>query len=231
MMKHPKLLIGILVFTIAAVLFLPAAVLYLSEDLATDALHDRVLKLLDEKRNTSKDALISAIYAKYSDIPYTISTYDEFQYALPVYKTDENVFVNQTLKQLQQLEQIGLIKQSYFAYLAANKQMISRTNEYQGEGLHYSKVRIFLAKDQFETAVTAYEIENNSEAIISLKMPKQYVTLNQTVLQNYIDYLALAADDWVYYENAAVSKSQRIEIKAEVIHDMISVSLMPHPYD
>lgn len=30
---------------------------------------------------------------------------------------------------------------------------------------------------------------------------------------------------------AAGSKSQQIEIKAEVIHDMISVSLMPHPYD
>lgn len=231
MMKPSKRFITLLICAVTAILLFPTIVLYIMEDINVNSLHEQVIKLLEERQNTSKHLLISAVYAKYSDSHYAITTTDELQYPLPYYQAEDSVIVNDTLLQLKQLEHIGMIKTAYFTDIATNQQMISRINEYQGDAVNYSKIRIFLSADQFQTAFTAYERENITDKIISLKIPKQYIDMNKTVLMNYIRYLDIEADDWVINDTLAVSKTRRIHIKTEVIHDLFSIAVLPHPYD
>ena len=132
---------------------------------------------------------------------------------------------------LQELKETGLIKASLFNYLQDNQEMITRTKEFHGEQMSYIRNSIYLPNDQFETAFLSYEIENVSGKVISLKLPKQYIEINQTVLTDYIAYLDLAEYDWEYHESYLLSKQLRAEIKIETIHDIAVISLIPHPFE
>ena len=208
MKKRNIILIGI--FLIMISLILPTGILYLLEDMNTDALHDTLTDILNDKKSGSNHQIIDVVYAKYGDQSYQIDTSDSREPAVLYYQID-----NQTI----------------FTYLQDNQEMITRTKEFHGEQMSYIRNSIYLPNDRFETAFLSYEIENVSGKVISLKLPKQYIEINQTVLTDYIAYLDLAEYDWEYHESYLLSKQLRAEIKIETIHDIAVISLIPHPFE
>lgn len=228
-MKRNIILIGIFITIISLVL--PAGILYLLEDMNTDALHDTLAAILDGKKSSSNHQFIDSVYAKYSDQSYQIDTSDSREPAVLYYQIDNQTISNQTLMKLQELKEIGLIKASLFTYLQDNREMITRTKKFHGEQMSYIRNSIYLPNDQFETAFLSYEIENASGKVISLKLPKQYTVINQTVLRDYIAYLDLAEYDWEYHESYLLSKQLRAELKVETIQDIVVISLIPHPFE
>lgn len=228
-MKRNIILIGIFITIISLVL--PAGILYLLEDMNTDALHDTLAAILDDKKSSSNHQFIDSVYAKYSDQSYQIDTSDSREPAVLYYQIDNQTISNQTLMKLQELKEIGLIKASLFTFLQDNREMITRTKKFHGEQMSYIRNSIYLPNDQFETAFLSYEIENASGKVISLKLPKQYTVINQTVLRDYIAYLDLAEYDWEYHESYLLSKQLRAELKVETIQDIAVISLIPHPFE
>ncbi len=228
-MKRNIILIGIFITIISLVL--PAGILYLLEDMNTDALHDTLAAILDGKKSSSNHQFIDSVYAKYSDQSYQIDTSDSREPAVLYYQIDNQTISNQTLMKLQELKEIGLIKASLFTFLQDNREMITRTKKFHGEQMSYIRNSIYLPNDQFETAFLSYEIEHASGKVISLKLPKQYTVINQTVLRDYIAYLDLAEYDWEYHESYLLSKQLRAELKVETIQDIAVISLIPHPFE
>lgn len=228
-MKRNIILIGIFITIISLVL--PAGILYLLEDMNTDALHDTLAAILDGKKSSSNHQFIDSVYAKYSDQSYQIDTSDSREPAVLYYQIDNQTISNQTLMKLQELKEIGLIKASLFTFLQDNREMITRTKKFHGEQMSYIRNSIYLPNDQFETAFLSYEIEHASRKVISLKLPKQYTVINQTVLRDYIAYLDLAEYDWEYHESYLLSKQLRAELKVETIQDIAVISLIPHPFE
>ena len=229
MKKRNIILIGI--FLIMISLIQPTGILYLLEDMNTDALHDTLTDILNDKKSGSNHQIIDVVYAKYGDQSYQIDTSDSREPAVLYYQIDNQTISNKTLMKLQELKEIGLIKASLFTYLQDNQEMITRTKEFHGEQISYIRNSIYLPNDRFETAFLSYEIENVSGKVISLKLPKQYIEINQTVLTDYITYLDLAEYDWEYHESYLLSKQLRAEIKIETIHDIAVISLIPHPFE
>lgn len=228
-MKRNIILIGIFITIISLVL--PAGILYLLEDMNTDALHDTLAAILNDKKSGSNHQIIDSVYAKYSDQSYQIDTSDSREPAVLYYQIDNQTISNQTLMKMQELKEIGLIKASLFTFLQDNREMITRTKKFHGEQMSYIRNSIYLPNDQFETAFLSYEIENASGKVISLKLPKQYTVINQTVLRDYIAYLDLAEYDWEYHESYLLSKQLRAELKVETIQDIAVISLIPHPFE
>ena len=109
--------------------------------------------------------------------------------------------------------------------------MITRNKKFHVDQMSYIWNSIYLPTDQFETAFLSYEIEHASGKVISLKLPKQYTVINQTVLRDYIAYLDLAEYDWEYHESYLLSKQLRAELKVETIQDIVVISLIPHPFE
>lgn len=228
-MKRNIILIGIFITIISLVL--PAGILYLLEDMNTDALHDTLAAILNDKKSGSNHQIIDVVYAKYSDQSYQIDTSDSREPAVLYYQIDNQTISNQTLMKMQELKEIGLIKASLFTFLQDNREMITRTKKFHGEQMSYIRNSIYLPNDQFETAFLSYEIEHASGKVISLKLPKQYIVINQTVLRDYIAYLDLAEYDWEYHESYLLSKQLRAELKVETIQDIAVISLIPHPFE
>lgn len=228
-MKRNIILIGIFITIISLVL--PAGILYLLEDMNTDALHDTLAAILNDKKSGSNHQIIDVVYAKYGDQSYQIDTSDSREPAVLYYQIDNQTISNQTLMKLQELKEIGLIKASLFTFLQDNREMITRTKKFHGEQMSYIRNSIYLPNDQFETAFLSYEIEHASRKVISLKLPKQYTVINQTVLRDYIAYLDLAEYDWEYHESYLLSKQLRAELKVETIQDIAVISLIPHPFE
>ena len=74
----------------------------------------------------------------------------------------------------------------------------------------------------------AFEIEKSTDKIISLKMPKKYVTCTRDVMDKYIQYLGLTQNDWVYENRSVHSSENGLEIKTEEIHHMMSITIVPY---
>ena len=193
--------------------------------------HYKLTYILNDKKSGSNHQIIDVVYAKYGDQSYQIDTSDSREPAVLYYQIDNQTISNKTLMKLQELKEIGLIKASLFTYLQDNQEMITRTKEFHGEQMSYIRNSIYLPNDRFETAFLSYEIENVSGKVISLKLPKQYIEINQTVLTDYIAYLDLAEYDWEYHESYLLSKQLRAEVKIETIHDIAVISLIPHPFE
>lgn len=204
----------------------PGVVLYALEDMNTYELQEEVAIVLSDRNKQSEEKLIQCVFAKYSNQQYHITTSDE--YALTYYESEDQMFENETLLELKELEAIHLLKEEYFTYLKDNQQMITRINEYNGNNMSYSKKRIFLAADDFTNAISAYEIENTSKKIISLKIEKRFVSLDPSVMKAYIKYLEIDADDWEYHENYIFSAQKQIQINIELMNDIIAISLVPY---
>jgi len=137
-------------------------------------------------------------------------------------------YVNENLAKLKELENIGLLKNDFFSFLAEHTNIITRTNRFYGENLNYSNKRLFLPSDGFKNAFMSFEIDNLSGKIIGLKIPKEYIITQEDILKSYIHYLDLTSEDWIYEKNSIFSQNKKIEIKIENINNIFSLSIIPY---
>ena len=227
-MKRNKFIMGITVVVMIASLIMPGLVLCLLEDHHIKYGYDVSPYRFDPDHINKESILIKTIYSKYNDEKYTISTRDTFEYAQPYIEIDGTIYRNEPLIRLKELEAIGLIQNAFFKYVETNQNMISRVNEFRNENMHYEKIRISLPDDHYENAFMAFEIEKSTDKIISLKMPKKYVTCTRDVMDKYIQYLGLTQNDWVYENRSVHSSENGLEIKTEEIHHMMSITIVPY---
>ena len=129
--------------------------------------------------------------------------------------------MNENLLKLKELETIGFLKSDLFDFVASNKRVITRTNEFHGESLNYSKKRLFLSEDNFNIAFMSFEIENITNKIIAIKIPKEYIVTKKEILASYIN-----SEDWVYEKDSITSKNKKIKI--ENINNFISIFIVPY---
>lgn len=59
-------------------------------------------------------------------------------------------------------------------------------------------------------------------------IPKEYIVIKKEILENYISYLNLNSEDWIYENDSITSKNKKIKIKIETINDFISISIIPY---
>ncbi len=216
--------IGIFIIAI----FAPITTLYLLEDQNIYDLNRIYLNKLKEGNNKVNNPIIDTIYVKYNGTNYNVSTFDEYQYSVLDKVIEGKHHRNKNLEKLKELEKIGLLKNDFFLFLASYKQIITRTNAFQSGTLSYSNKRLFIPKDNFETAFMSFEVENITGKIIGLKIPKEYIVNKKDILECYIDYLNLKSDDWIFKNNSITSKTKKVEIKIENINNLISISIVPY---
>ncbi len=226
-MKNNYLLI-LCVLCFLIVLFAPTIALYLLEDKNVHYLNNISLSMVDKGNKSYDNAIINTIYARYNNNKYNVDTTDEYEYSVPEIEIEGKRYINESLVKLKELEVIGLIKSDFFEFLAMNKRVITRTNEFHGKNLNYSKKRLFLSNDDFKVAFMSFEVENITNKIIALKIPKEYIVIKKGILEDYLNYLNQNSEDWVYESNSVVSKIKKIEIKIENINDFISISIVPY---
>lgn len=219
-----------IIFILTAFLFLGLTklVIVASEDGNFHYLNTVLSELMEERINKSDNILIQTVYAKYNSSQVSISTHDSYEYPVPYYEIDGERFENETLIKLMELADIAMIKQSFFDDIKSNDSMITRTNEFCQENLHYSKTRIFLPDDNYTWAFMSFETEQSTGKIIALKIPEEYLQKDKKTIEQYIDYLNLNSEDWNYTVNSASSELKQIEIKMEDINGIVSVTLVPY---
>ncbi len=74
----------------------------------------------------------------------------------------------------------------------------------------------------------SFEIENITNKIIAIKIPKEYIVIKKEILEDYIHYLNLNSEDWIYENDSITSKNKKIEIKIENINNFVSISIVPY---
>ena len=74
----------------------------------------------------------------------------------------------------------------------------------------------------------SFEIENITNKIIAIKIPDYYIVTEKEILEDYINYLNLNSEDWVYEKDSITSKNKKIEIKIENINNFVSISIVPY---
>lgn len=223
-----KKLIGIFILVIITSLIIPKVVLYFLEENNVEEMYQVSLNMFYAKNINSENALIKTIYSKYTNEKYNISTSDEFSYTVPYYEINGKQIENKVLIKLSELESLGMIKDTFFEYIKSNENMIFRTNRFYNESINYSKIRVFLPADNYSTTVISFEVENKTAKIISLKIPREYIISTKDVMQDYVQYLDLKGNDWVYGNNSIRSVSNGIEIKIEDINNIVSISIVPY---
>ncbi len=72
----------------------------------------------------------------------------------------------------------------------------------------------------------SFEIENITNKIIAIKIPKEYIVTKKEILASYINYLNLNSEDWVYEKDSITSKNKKIKI--ENINNFISIFIVPY---
>ena len=226
-MKNNYLLIlYVICFLIA--LFAPTITLYFLEDKNMHYLNSVSLSMMDKDNKIYDNAIINMIYARYNNNKYNVDTSDEYNYSVPEIEVEGKQYINESLVSLKELESIGLLKSDFFEFLATNKRIITRTNDFHGESLNYSKKRLYIPKDNFNIAFMSFEIENITNKIIAIKIPKEYIVIKKEILENYINYLNLNSEDWIYENNSITFKNKKIEMKIENINDFISIFIVPY---
>lgn len=224
MKKTKNTLIILFIVTIS----MPILTLYLIEDKSIQYINATTLKKINKESQTFENAIISTIYEKYKGTKYSAKTYDDFEYSIIDKTINDKHVINKNLLKLKEIETIGLIKSDFFTFIETNEQIITRTSEFHGEKLNYSKKRIFLSQDNFSESIISFEIENMTSKIIGIKLPKEYIELNNKTLENYINYLNLNSEDWVYNNDLITSQSKQLKIKVERTNNFISISLIPY---
>lgn len=227
-MKNRTILIMCGAFVFLATIFAPVITLYLLEDSNVYYLNGVTLDIMKEGTNKADNPIINTAFLKYNGTKYDVSTFDSYEYPILDKVIDGKHYINDTLSKLKELESIGLLKNDFFLFLALNDHIITRTNEFYGDTLSFSNKRLFLSNDNFETAFMSFEVENISGKIIGLKIGKDYIVNEKEVLSNYIDYLDLKSDDWIFFNNSIISKVNSIEIKIENINNLVSISIVPY---
>ena len=226
-MKNNYLLIlYVICFLIA--LFAPTITLYFLEDKNVHYLNSVSLSMMDKDNKIYDNVIINMIYARYNNNKYNVDPADECNYSVPEIEVEGKQYINESLVSLKELESIGLLKSDFFEFLATNKRIITRTNDFHGESLNYSKKRLYIPKDNFNIAFMSFEIENITNKIIAIKIPKEYIVIKKEILENYISYLNLNSEDWIYENNSITSKNKKIEMKIENINDFISIFIVPY---
>lgn len=227
-MKTNNYILIICIFVSMALVVAPIVTLYILEDKNIYYLNSVLLTMMKEQDGRSDNAILNTVYAKYNGTKYNIKTYDEYEYSVLDYEVEGKHYINENLVKLKELENIGLIKNNFFEFLASSKRIITRTNQFQGECLDYSKKRLFLSRDNFKVAFMSFEVENTTGKIISLKIPIEYMVNEAAALEQYINYLNLNSDDWIYKNHSMISKTKKIEIRVENINDLVSLSIVPY---
>lgn len=226
-MKNNYLLILCVICFLIAV-FAPIITLYFLEDKNVQYLNSVSLSMMKEENKSYDNAIINMTYARYNNNKYNVDTTDEYDYSVPEIEIEGERYINESLMSLKELENIGLLKSDFFEFLATNKQIITRTNDFHGESLNYSKKRLYIPKDNFNTAFMSFEIENITNKIIAIKIPDYYIVTEKEILEDYINYLNLNSEDWVYEIDSITSKNKKIEIKIENINNFVSISILPY---
>lgn len=221
-----KYLISFLVFLL--IIFSPIFVLYLLEDKNINYLNSVPASIMKKFNQESDNILINLIYSKYNETKYNVKSVDEFQHSVIEKEIQGINVINETLIKLKELEEIGLLKNDFFVYISYNDQVITRTNNFYGENFNYSNKKLFLSNDNYENAFMSFEVENITGKIIGFKILKEYVVYNKDILKNYINYLDLNSENWIFESDEIVSKSKNIKIKLENINNFISISLVPY---
>lgn len=227
-MKQNKKIIYGFIFIFLISLIIPKFALYLLEDKNISKMYVTNSNMFATNNLKSENPIIKTIYSKYSNEKYNVTTGDNFEYADLYTEIEGEIITNNTLLKLKELEDIGMIKSTFFEYIKSNKNMISRINDFNNESITYSKTRIFLPKDDYTTAFMSFEVENRTGKIIALKIPKEYVNLKKDVMEEFLKYLGLENDTWNYESNSIKSLSNQIEIKIEDINNIYSLSIVPY---
>ncbi len=223
-----KFIIGIFTIIVIASLIIPKIALFLLEDRNIDKLYKTNANMLQANNIKNEDVLIKTIYSKYNGEKYSISTSDTYEFATLYYEIDGEKVPNKELVKLQELEKLGMIKNSLFSYLEKNKTMIARINEYQSDNMNYSKIRIFLPTNDYSIAFMSFEVEHTTGKIMALKIPKEYVNVQMDVMKDYAEYLGFSKSDWIYEKKSIKSLTNKLEIKVEDINNIISISIVPY---
>ena len=74
----------------------------------------------------------------------------------------------------------------------------------------------------------SFEVEHITNKIIAIKIPKEYIVTKKEILEDYINYLNLNSEDWIFESSSVSSKTKKIEIKIENINDFVSISIVPY---
>lgn len=228
MLKKNNYLVMVCVLCFLLLVFAPIITLYFLEDKNVQYLNSVSLSMMDTGNKIYDNAIINMIYARYNNNKYNVDTTDEYDYSVPEIEIDGERYINESLVRLKELESIGLLKSDFFEFLATNKQIITRTNAFYGESLNYSKKRLYIPKDNFNIAFMSFEIENITNKIIAIKIPKEYIVIKKEILEDYIHYLNLNSEDWIYENDSITSKNKKIEIKIENINNFVSISIVPY---
>ena len=227
-MKKNNYLLMVCVVCFLIAVFAPTITLYFLEDKNVQYLNSVSLSMMDTGNKIYDNAIINMIYARYNNNKYNVDTTDKYDYSVPEIEIEGERYINESLVSLKELETIGFLKGDFFDFVATNKRIITRTNEFHGESLNYSKKRLFLSGDNFDIAFMSFEIENITNKIIAIKIPKEYIVTKKEILASYINYLNLNSEDWVYEKDSITSKNKKIEIKIENINNFVSISIVPY---
>ena len=227
-MKQNNKIICIFVFIFITSLLMPKIVLYLLEDNNMNNIYVTNSNIFNTNNLKSKNPIINTVYSKYSNVEYNVTTRDSFEYSDIYVEIEDEIIINDTLTKLKELEEIGLIKASFFEYIKSNTNIISRINDFNSESITYSKTRIFLSNDNYSNVFMSFEVEKISEKIIDLKIPKEHINSSKDVIENYIKYLGLEDGTWNYESNSIKSLYNHIEIKVEDINNLLSISIVPY---
>ena len=227
-MKKNNYLLIVCTICFFVAIFAPIVILYRLEDRNVHYLNSVSLSMMNESNKSYDNAIINMVYARYNNNKYNVDTADENDYAVPEIEIDGERYINESLVKLKELESIGFIKSNFFDYIATNKRVITRTNEFHGENLNYSKKRLFLSNDDFKVAFMSFEVEHITNKIIAIKIPKEYIVTKKEILEDYINYLNLNSEDWIFESSSVSSKTKKIEIKIENINDFVSISIVPY---
>ena len=139
MLKKNNYLLTLCIICFLIALVAPTITLYFLEDKNVHYLNSVSLRMMDKGNKIYDNVIINMIYARYSNNKYNVVTVDEYEYSVPEIEIAGKRYINENLVSLKELENIGLLKSDFFDFIATNKLIITRTNEFHGESLNYSK--------------------------------------------------------------------------------------------
>lgn len=226
------LLISIIVFSFA----IPRMITKMQDKKILSDQYTKAKKIQTLNENAKNIRLIETIYNKYNADKYNVQVSDivsetettilqEAEGKASIKINDENI--DDTLKKIQELIKQNIIRQDFYDQFFS-KIITYRIWNYDNGNIKYKVIKIS-AQDSLEESIASIEIENETGKIIAYTVKKEYSSVTQDRLLEYVKYLELygAFNDWEYRDSELYSKTAGIKITANTDDKYNYVKVVP----
>lgn len=225
-MKKNKIIILFICIVLISFI-IPRVILFVLEDNNLEYIHIEKRNMFKKDNNIYiNNPLINIIYEKYHNEGYSFEV--ELVEFLNINgevinKEIENIILND----LKDLIVIKMIDENFIQELVKKEDVCIKIMKSENKEINYNKYEIYIEKNNAKIVIMEYEKEESTKKIVSLKIPNDSINFSNTVIADYIKYLQLENNDWIYERDVTKSESLKVQIKLQNINEFTSITLIP----